>query len=84
MTQPVGTEAFLEVVPSEPRGNLDHEIHVLRHPRLGRGLIGDPECDGGAADESDLVEERRQLLRGALDHRDAHDPILSCRSLAAS
>jgi hypothetical protein len=80
----MGAKAFFEPVPGDACRNLNHNIYVLRHPRLGRGLIGDPECDGGTADESDLIEERRQLLRSALEHPNAHDPILSLRSLAAS
>lgn len=61
-----------------------HKVYVLRHPRLRRGLIGDSECDGGTTHESDLVEERRQFPHGTLEHRDAHDPILSLKSFAAS
>ena len=80
----MSAKPFLEPVPGRPRCNLDHEVDVLRHPRLRRRLVGDPQCDGRPADERDLVDERRQLLRGPLEHGDAHDSILSLRSFSAS
>ena len=66
IAEAVGPQALFEPIPGHPRSNLDDEVYILRHPRLGRALIGDPERDRGAANESDFIEERVQLLRGPL------------------
>jgi hypothetical protein len=72
--------------PSTRTALLDELLgHEERYWRASApDLFGEPERDGGATNESDLIEERRQLLGSPLEHRDAHDPILSFRSFPAS
>lgn len=80
----MSAKAFLESVPAGPRNDLNHEVDVLRHSRLWRRQVGDPEGDGRPTDEGNLIDERDQLPRGPLQHDDAHDLTLSFRSLSAS
>jgi hypothetical protein len=64
--------ALAEALVAEPSRDLDDDVNVDGRARRGRGGIGDPEHDRRAADEHDLVQERPERCRGALEQVDAH------------